>query len=287
MTIPVKDFLEVLKANRINFYDPQKPLYKYVDIKTAKLILENKTLRFKVAKYFNDPFELSEDYFDFDITYRDMRTHLKSLFMRTYPDISEEDALKNARKFDRKYVIDSYQKMLKNWKEDYLMFCTSKSNTKTLMWSHYADSHQGICLGLIIPPYMEWENKVDQFSLCVRYTEVIEQMNFFDTFSDSDKEPVWAFKWLLSKSTDWAYEDEVRSIICDPDRYVRRQDGIHFDMPFNSGSLKEVYFGLRTSEKDINDIVRVLDHNGYKLESIGKMEMEKGAYRLKVESLSK
>lgn len=54
------DLLDYLKKNDFVIFNPEKEiLYKYVDLNTVKLILENHSLKFSCPDEFNDPFELS------------------------------------------------------------------------------------------------------------------------------------------------------------------------------------------------------------------------------------
>ena len=68
-----KTFQTELDKSRFRPHDVNKPLYKFTSAKTAKLILENRTLRFTVPSHFNDPFELHEGYIDFTISGAELR----------------------------------------------------------------------------------------------------------------------------------------------------------------------------------------------------------------------
>lgn len=58
--------------------------------------------------------------------------------------------------------------------------------------------------------------------------------------------------------------------------------GSFYDMPIPVSMIKELYFGLRCNQKDIEDINYLLRNEGYHLDMKAKMEMEKGMYKLKV-----
>ena len=155
------------------------------------------------------------------------------------------EAMRKVNAKSSKEIIQNYKKSLREAKENTLVLCTSKSFSSTLMWSHYAEMHTGVCLGLMMPPFMEWENgTVNQINLPVIYTEKIIAENYFQMQGESD--PLGLYKWLCSKSIDWSYEEEVRSIIIDAQNKVPKVRGEYYDMPFHPSLVKEIYFGLRT-----------------------------------------
>jgi hypothetical protein len=61
-------------------------LYKYVNVETAKLILQNATLKFSTADEFNDPFELTCEGIDVRASNQDV----KELIKRTHPGTTKE-----------------------------------------------------------------------------------------------------------------------------------------------------------------------------------------------------
>jgi Protein of unknown function (DUF2971) len=98
--------------------------------------------------------------------------------------------------------------LLKSIQETYSICCFSKENNSTLMFSHYADNHKGVCLEFDFKETDEWLFKV----------------------SYSDKFPIWEDMFIqekvkdvvrstiLTKSTDWKYENEWR--------FLEQTDGV-------------------------------------------------------------
>ncbi len=66
-----------LDALGIKMHNQANPVYKYTSVNTAKLILENCSIRFTVPSAFNDPFEFSLDLFEFEISNQQYREKLK------------------------------------------------------------------------------------------------------------------------------------------------------------------------------------------------------------------
>ena len=119
--------------------------------------------------------------------------------------------------------------------------CFSKNNTNLLMWSHYADSHQGICL--------EFDSKYEPFSKTfdVEYKSEIPNVNSDLLFEE--EENAESIKKLLSfKSIDWKQEEEIRI-------FHHESNKSYF---YPTRSLKAIYFGLKTNPSDIEMICSII-----------------------------
>lgn len=107
--------------------------------------------------------------------------------------------------------------------------CFSKNNLNLLMWSHYADSHQGFCL--------EFDPETEPFS---QSFDVIYRSEIPSVVSDlllDEKDNTESIKKLLSyKSSDWEHEEEIRL-------FHRESNKVYGYTP---QSLKAIYFGIRT-----------------------------------------
>lgn len=75
----------------------------------------------------------------------------------------------------------------------YGLLCFSKHWHNPVLWSHYAENHQGICLGFDVPDKapMTVEYVEEPFKLTHLDLEIVEKM-------------------LIRKYKDWSYEEEVR-----------------------------------------------------------------------------
>jgi hypothetical protein len=79
------------------------------------------------------------------------------------------------------------------------VYCMSPDPCLTLMWSHYARDHKGICLEFAVP------NTKFHGAFQIHYQREYPTLLLHD--------PNTAFRMLLVKSDDWAYEQEFR-LIC-------------------------------------------------------------------------
>lgn len=113
------------------------------------------------------------------------------------------------------------------------MLCLSGAPDVPLMWSHYADSHAGVCLG--------FDPEVSYFAIAqpVRYTR---KRSIVDPTVQSEAQMLDAS--LFTKSLDWAYEEEWRIVLTSgPGKYT---------LP---NSLRSVIVGAAISNKNFKEIL--------------------------------
>lgn len=136
----------------------------------------------------------------------------------------------------------------------------SLSLEEPLLWSHYADEHRGICLLYEFTEsfFLDEVNEIVGVS-DIEYGEnplsdwLIESIpdriadDFYDDFTTELLKRV-----LIVKSDGWRYENECRII---------RQHAGPFLIP--KECLKQVCFGMHTSESDIQLVRKIVDSSGY------------------------
>jgi hypothetical protein len=88
--------------------------------------------------------------------------------------------------------------------EHWRIYCLTPHPDSTLMWSHYADKHKGICL-----EFDAGENAIGS-AFQVVYKDSLPVLGAY-SLSDSDA----VAQILLNKSSDWAYEHEYRVLARD------------------------------------------------------------------------
>ena len=125
----------------------------------------------------------------------------------------------------------------RQWKREanakYGLICFSATWQNPVLWSHYADRHQGLCLGFDVP-----NNKLR----AVKYVEWRSPSTDIIPGNDQLK------SLLYTKFRDWEYEEEYRQIINLAD--AREKKGLHF-WPFGPDlALREVITGARCKITD-------------------------------------
>jgi len=79
------------------------------------------------------------------------------------------------------------------------ILCFSRNWDNILLWSHYAGSHTGICLGFDAP---------DEYGLDVHY-----QPNVLQIHGPEDVNEGLVLRMLRTKHESWSYEQEVRMFV--------------------------------------------------------------------------
>lgn len=144
-----------------------------------------------------------------------------------------------------------------------------------LMWSHYADGHKGICLTYRFPERFFYEN-ADQIlgisavdygvnPLADWFIENVDKFADFSEFGSSLLK-----KALTVKSSQWAYEKEVR--------ILRKADGSY---PIGKQHLIQICFGLRTPEEDIALIKNLLLQGQYEIRRFRLVRSNEADFGLK------
>ncbi|SUW65561.1 Protein of uncharacterised function (DUF2971) [Buttiauxella agrestis] len=132
--------------------------------------------------------------------------------------------------------------------------CLSKEPLNVLMWSHYADKHQGFVVAidtekagyddeakcLITAP----KGEIDYLGSRIESKLKISQENIYDTDMIS--------KLLLTKSLHWKYEEEIR--IIKKTESLQKQDTVLIDKIVDLKSVTGIYIGI--NNKGIDEIIR-------------------------------
>lgn len=212
-------------------------VYKYFRINQYLYdTLISNQLYFSSISQFNDPYDchlaildkISEDDFKIYIehTIKDADTQKK------YMDAFR----KNPDEFVKPF-IDIYR----DWLKYVGICCFTKDKENVLLWSHYADSHRGVCLGF---DYNLMKKKFPQYDE-VNYND---EPFYFDIKNPSDS----VSKTALRKSSDWEYEEEVRF-------FMERSKNIDF----YKDALLEVNFGSRCNKRDMMNIQHLISKLNY------------------------
>jgi len=156
--------------------------------------------------------------------------------------------------------------IMKALTDQFGIICYSYRNDNILMWSHYANNHTGMCLAF--EPILPYNNPRVGMAFGhlnkVKYDKIVPSTNFAN-FEIKD-----IIDLFCTKSEDWAYEEEVRQIFDVKSQYV--------EYP---GVLKEIIFGCRTTESDINLITKLLSGKNIEFHFCEKQD---GQYSLMIGS---
>lgn len=216
-------------------------IYKYCTFDTAKLILSSQLLKFNNPEFFNDPFDCDINLLKFDFSNCNEETKNEMKIIRE----------KISHSFSHNRIIMEHFDTLTNEEIEFMfrgsqlnklskttICCFSKVCDSTLMWSHYANNHNGACLVFnenIDEPFVNiTSNKISR--------GFVSYDNYFPiNYLESKKDGI--YNLFLKKAKDWKYEEEYRFFtLVEHNGYVR----------FNPNFLRGVIFGLNVSIESIN-----------------------------------
>ncbi len=225
-------------------------LYKYRIIDGYLLALLNGNVFFRSMSTLNDPYEGA-----FKSSHEKIIKH----FARKMAEkmmLKYEAALHVARYSESNGEIDllayfrDFQEIIRR---ELCVLSLSQTFSSSLMWSHYADEHRGVCVGVEVDPADDWHkpmelaNSQQERLMKVNYEvsirEVIEDDGNFNYEMLADA--------VSSKSKEWDYENEWRMFI------LSKSCGIGESRQLPSGRIKELIFGSRADINAYNDIVNI------------------------------
>lgn len=225
-------------------------------------LLEKQELKFSCAGEYNDPFD-SKLILNVDSSIESILQHLE----RTPIDESTRELLRT-RIRNGEITRDEHSRAAYEAAEHTIMSCclsgispdTSKS---LLLWSHYADSHKGVCIGLrdcsstdIAALKFNVEDSCSALGspladgLFLVYKVIYSESGIVE-WKPFDQDIQIFIDAHRHKAKCWEYEDEYRLIV---PRGEFRSQILHFDPRF----LVEVYLGCRIDDAYRNWVRGVL-----------------------------
>jgi hypothetical protein len=171
-------------------------------------------------------------------------------------------------------------KILKDTLSDTLRItCFSEEYDNILMWSHYANKHDGICIAYDFKKSIELQT----LALSIRYDNnrpiisekelkyckqepIINRASLTKLLIDS----------LLIKSDSWKYENEWRVIL--------PKEKLNDDNLF-SDSIVSIYFGVKVSNETIIDTIKAIKESNHSHIKSYKMKMHDSSFSLVTEEI--
>lgn len=172
----------------------------------------------------------------------DIMNRIIELVRIKYPDYNHkiDDVQPFLKEFQLKYfgqILESFNSTLRS---SVKISCFSEIVDSMLMWSHYADSHKGICI-----EYNYGSLEPGDLRRKLLYPVIYSEELFDATTLLTDQKinaPLIALLAAIHKSPHWSYEKEWRLII--PGGII--QD----DSLFSAAPVSAIYLGTRISDGD-------------------------------------
>ncbi len=200
-----------------------------VNINRIKNVVCRSDLWFSKPSEFNDPFEfrakllLNQDP-------QKMRTYFVKRYMKDLKLTRQKaERLASEVMHNLKQTPSLAQSIFDNIKDEFGVYCLSANARSSLMWSHYANSHKGICLAF------SPERDEGTLSLLqkVNYSSTLPSIEFPDHTQRMMGDVI------LTKSEEWRYEEEFRI-------FGRRDDSSQ-TVRISHNALRAIIIGCRAT----------------------------------------
>ncbi|NRA81901.1 MAG: DUF2971 domain-containing protein [Pseudoalteromonas sp.] len=250
-----KQFFE----NHPQAFESLSSLFKYMpaissqtkDTRYIEDILIGKRLYHAAPSEFNDPFECKPHF-------SRSSKNFNPAAARKFLDYAYR---KSKKKKERNKLVSEYmnspvrienlvESAINMWKDLPRICSFTCDQVNILFWSHYANSHTGICI--------EFDAQIEPISnaMKVHYSDKYPEF----TFPPSDKNIVG----FLTKSNDWAYESEYRSIKLSNSKNERlKVINDRFVTLDDLNIIKSIYFGANIEKETKIKILEIIEKSDF------------------------
>ena len=216
--------------------------------------LRNSKIWLSSPLLFNDPFDCVINY-DYETeAIRQSQYILKCLVgeSETRKILASEMAkrtLGDVEETLKKHMSELFEKTEKSMRV--ACFSEPSNLTSLIMWSHYADSHSGVCVEY---DFETVKNVVPTACIPVKYTDSYE----YSIAPQNSEEGIENFFKMYTKSTEWEYEKEWRVSI-------QMENALTRGHAIPIGEPKRIYLGCRIKERLKEDVMRFCRDNEIEL----------------------
>jgi len=224
-------------------------MYKFYTIPNLEIlesiIGDKPTLKFSSAFNLNDPFELK-----FNLVIDPFASGQEEAFLKSNSNNTVDDFKDWQKQVAGNEGFNWYleQKQRAHLSQLITICSFSKTNINNLMWSHYTNNHQGICV--------EYSNslfiKLKQARKYFLYNKVDYSALPPDILSLESEETIIK-KMIFNKQLEWQYEQEYRAVL------MSNHDTDFISIEPND--IKSIYVGARASNDIISNISSICTRN--------------------------
>ena len=149
--------------------------------------------------------------------------------------------------------------------------CFSKKWNSTLMWSHYANNHNGFCLG--------FDEKRIRYSMLFGMCDYVKYSEDYPIIHPNDNNVIRRQLQIFTKSIEWEYEQEYRVVKLYYNDGIAEPDSPKRIVKLDNTFITEVILGLAMSKKDKIEITQIAKDRNIDVYEIfkvpNKFELEK------------
>lgn len=245
-------------------------LYKFRDWgnKEHRRVLTENEIYFSSSIKFNDPFDTAVHLSFRYGTDEEIKSFIKRVEGKRLPAPTDKEIEIKANKmiqsgvFKDPKIFDKFEDSLQEEKySKFGIFTMSASFNNNLLWSHYANSHKGFCVGINSRKLDDnLKNSTERNQLIIGIYPVIYQKNYPELNGyqiESDEDAIVG--QLAIKPIDWFYEEEYRAICLNATNFV---------MLLKNGEIDTVVLGCRITDDHKNEIIEVLSKKKERIDLI-------------------
>ena len=247
-------------------------LYKYRDYSNEfnKKTLFDFEFFLSSTKMFNDPYEgsIPFEYDPEELTEENIFLKLRSVAKENYPDWDEkrihEFCFEGHQKrllFDEEHKKEINRKNKEEIEKTFGILSLTGYPLNYLMWSHYAKSHTGFCIGF---DKFGLFNTINGSLSKVNYANNVPRLKLF--------EDIGAFhvKQIATKSDVWEYEGEYRIV---------KSNAANMKITYPKELIKNIFLGVKMAQINKNKIIEFVKSNKIECE-IYELSLDKEIFKL-------
>ena len=194
--------------------------------------------------------------------------------------------LSDGKNFNDPFELGMFNKRTREFtrKDGLHILCLTNSHLHKLMWSHYSDSHKGVCLTVEVPCELAYpvgytgrrvydDSNLDEILESV-FSRQNAKRNLIKPYNRLPKHKRIAY----IKDQKWAYEKEYRIVFDDNDPGLIKKA----DEWYMSIKIKNVYLGVRFNENEEEIKNNLIESCKQQNVSIKQIKLSSNSYSLQV-----
>jgi hypothetical protein len=255
--------------------------FKYMSFETAKIVLENRTLRWTTPRTLNDLYDVQIDLnINVDLERLEALSYEKIWNVMSGASVMDKTSLMGpkwarlglaktftskedfVREFegDVKISYDDMSAKLHEFHREYLkdlkVLCLTEDPTNPPMWAHYAEHDSGVVVRLrSVPSRDTMYGMARPMKYLQEIPRLFDEQHFSDVISGirPDNYRAQLDRMIYSKGSAWSYEKEWRISV---DK-GRNKTEAHEDTPFDLNDLDGVVLGIKMTAENRQTIIEL------------------------------
>ncbi|EPP5774571.1 DUF2971 domain-containing protein [Vibrio cholerae] len=251
--------------------------YKYMNQRTLRLLLRNKTIKFTDPLKFNDPMDSTVPELKLDV--KRLKDTMINVVAIDYPELNDyQSDLKNHLSADERKLKKDIKlisdKLLNDWSDIISHFRVLSLTTRPdnlLMWSHYADEHRGVVVKFKKDPSFGTPKKVNYknghqslnnaFNLMASLVVKMEAKGGFnEKHSDMLSDVIMKImhKYFFMKMSEWSYENEYRIVYPESNVKIKKINSNLDVVDVDESDIESIIIGSSVSPLRVSRLTKLI-----------------------------